>query len=215
VSFVVTISGPRTQTVTLDSWRADISNRGRTLYADHPNGTGKIGGATYVMFWVTVADTDHRSEPWISAQRHATAGNWQHTSFPTTADQLITVAVAQQLQRHGGFDCVWDTIYRATAVTKRLLDVTDTAAALRVRAAWLDECEELSTLLTSGALTIRRLTHGEQGYGSARIASVQDPFEKHSFNSPAARLFNGPEQVGWISESGNPVPLRPRPDLRR
>lgn len=204
--FTVQIRGSRTNTIDLGSWRADITNRDRTLYTEWRT-PGKIGGASFVMFWVTVVDQDHRSEPWITTQRHTNQHDWQRTNFPPTADKLITHTVARALLRHDGFDAVWDKLYRTTAVANRHGRVIANAAELRARAAWLERCAELSALLKNGELTIRTLTSAEKGYGEQRVAPVQDPFEERCFNPPAARLYAGNEQVGWISEMGNPVAL--------
>jgi hypothetical protein len=212
--FAVTLTGPRTTPVTFDSWQAYQHRNKRTLAAYQVEVPGTIGGAHYEMLWIEASDWDAKNEPTITAQRRRRKPqDWARTQFPQAAMRTIEQTFARAFLTHGGFNDVWESVYRSTTVVTHHQRINTAAETYRDFAAWLDECAELGRQLEQGHLTVVPLERSEtNAFGSNRVPSVQDPFNRNSLNPPAARLFDANQHVGWINEHGTPTPLRTRPN---
>ena len=215
-TFDVAVTGRATTptTATFTGARFDRRRRKLTAHVEAPNPDAKIGGAPYGRLLIELVD-DGTGEPAVSVERFERYG-WEplgKCAAPLRRDIVVA------LQRAGGFDAVFDAIFRSVQRDEygSLSIVDERLDALRAHIAWFEDCRRLAEGVVDGTIDVRPIATHDQTDWQRRDVTVPDyrwrNGETLDTGVPTARLWLDGEQIGWLSERGNPVPMH-RPALR-
>lgn len=212
-TFAVEVVAPRTSwlgsrgRLTLDRWNAGLSNGSRYLSCTLSSGDwrtpveGTVAGAHFTALYIEVKDAHGRSEPWTYVSRRVGSGGYGKSPMSEASAGTVQKAVAQALQRAGGYDEVWTRIAaKVDAAPVYLANVVQ----LQRRVKQLTESAEVTQWLNDGWLTV---TLTPEGHPDRRRLTVIKPNDRDSWCHSAAVLRLNGERVGWLTSEGLPVGL--------
>lgn len=172
-------------------------DRGRRSISWTLTTPGQVHRNTYRWAWIDVTEQKPwKGDPlWLSASRRVDEG-YHRQPFTDAARTALHRRIVPQLARRFGDE--WDRLHRA-AVKPSTVAVEHARRTL----AWAEQAVELNEMYRAGHLTFRPVQ--ETSIGRAPSIAVPD---RHRFHvEAAAAAYHDGEHVGWMSRSGELLPL--------
>lgn len=155
----------------------------------------RVAGCRASLVWWEASCRWRPTEPTYSFSRRDDY-NGPRMPFTDAANKVLSTFMARQVQRLGGFDAVWSSIFPAMLEPEGERSL---AADLRRRAEVLERRAELTEMAADGLIEFRSIPASMQDRGAGRLPMFK-VFRSggDSREMPTERAMLAGEQVGWL-----------------
>jgi hypothetical protein len=221
MSFVVAFTAKRTHVetangplnhLTLSNWSAGM-NGGERYISEHVRQSGSIAGAAFEAFNCHITNrVRYNNTLAVHLERFAPIkGHTSWTSLPNVARTYATETVLAAIETAGGFDPIWEHLYRRKSVVADIATIAPGIDRLIAHAQYSQRGIELAKRVS--------ITDGEDHQHPVgiefnldveqvqmRITRIGDSSRRGYNNEtshPVAKLMDGQTQLGWILDGGD------------
>lgn len=158
--------------------------------------------------------TVHEQTPWrgeplsVRAERRTSTTSYARESFTDAARQKMHAEIVPVVARYG-FDRMWTELSRNVSAFRSAHAARAEAVEARRTAEWWDLKAELIEMHEMGAVEFVPVDDDSARHGRRRVTvRVAHPHQQRfSHEHPAARVMCESDQVGWVLDSGELVPM--------